>query len=87
MLGDLGLWHRVGFTQPRSHLNERDSLFPCIILWHLRFTQLEAVRRGKDVSLVDEACAALVVAIGVAEQRRKGELLQVGFRVQIGRHG
>ena len=48
---------------------------------------MEAVRRGEDVSPVNEAGAALVVAIGVAEQRRKGELLQVGFRVQIGRHG
>ena len=42
--------------------------------------------RGEDVSPVDEASAALVVAIGVAEQRRERELLQLGFRVQIGRH-
>ena len=58
-------------------------------LWygiHLRLTELETVCRGEDVSLVDEASAALVVTIGVAEQRREGELLQLGFRVQIGRH-
>ena len=42
---------------------------------HLRLTKVETVSSGKNVSLVDEAGAALVVAIGIAEQRCEGELL------------